>query len=95
MRKITYLFLLAIIPTAGVTVGKMAAERKKKYALTLEDMLEKEAGEVWTDEFYSTGRNSWKEYQDENIINLSGYMAQQEIPVNMENVRTVAESLVL
>lgn len=58
-------------------------------------MLDKEAGEVWTDEFYSMGRNSWKEYQDENIINLSGYMAQQEIPVNMENVRTVAESLVL
>lgn len=58
-------------------------------------MLNKETGEVWTDEFYSMGRNSWKEYRDENIINLSGCMAQQEIFVNMENVRTVAESLVL
>lgn len=56
-------------------------------------MLDRGTGEVWTDEFYSLGHNSWKEYKDRNIMNLSGYMEQRGIPVTMDNVREVAESL--
>lgn len=58
-------------------------------------MLDRGTGEVWTDEFYDLGHNSWKEYRDKNIMNLSSYMEVQGISVNMANVRTVAESLVL
>lgn len=54
-------------------------------------MLDRGTGEVWTDEFYDLGHNSWKEYKDRNIMDLSGYMGQRGIPVNMANVRTVAE----
>lgn len=56
-------------------------------------MLNKATGEVWTDEFYDLGHNSRKEYKDKNIMNLSAYMEQREIDVNMRNVRTIAESL--
>ena len=56
-------------------------------------MLDRGTGEVWTDEFYSLGHNSWKEYKDRNIMNLSGYMVQRGIPVTMATVREVAESL--
>ena len=58
-------------------------------------MLDRGTGEVWTDEFYDLGHNSWKEYEDRNIMNLSGYMGQRGIAVNMANVRTVAESLLV
>ena len=58
-------------------------------------MLDRGTGEVWTDEFYSIGHNSWKEYRDRNIMNLSSYMNMRNIPVNMANVRTVAESLLV
>lgn len=34
-------------------------------------MLDRNSGEVWTDEFYSLGHNSFKVYHDEAIINLS------------------------
>lgn len=56
-------------------------------------MLDRGTGEVWTDDFYDLGHNSWKEYKDRNIMNLSGYMGQRGIAVNMANVREVAESL--
>ena len=56
-------------------------------------MLNKETGEIWTDEFYSLGHNSWKEYKDKNIMNLSAYMEQREITVNMNNVRIIASRI--
>ena len=58
-------------------------------------MLDRGTGEVWTDEFYSVGHSNWKEYRDRNIINLSAYMEMRNVPVNMANVRTVAESLLM
>lgn len=58
-------------------------------------MLDRGTGEVWTDEFYDLGHNSWKEYQNRNIMNLSGYMGQWGIAVNMANVREVVESLLV
>ena len=33
-------------------------------------MLDRSTGEVWTDEFYSLGHNSWKHYDDPAIVNL-------------------------
>lgn len=57
-------------------------------------MLDRTTGELWTDEFYSLGHNSWKEYHDDAIINLISYMSdytQGEVTVNMQNVKTYAE----
>lgn len=58
-------------------------------------MLDRESGEVWTDEFYSLGRNEWKQYHSPHVVNLSGYMAERGISVNMTNVREVAEGLLI
>ena len=48
-------------------------------------------GELWTDEFYSLGRNSWNAYKKATIINLGKYMAVLEMPVTMANVKKVIE----
>ena len=58
-------------------------------------MLDRESGNVWTDEFYSLGRNDWKQYHSPHIVNLSGYMAERGISVNMANVREAAEELLI
>lgn len=58
-------------------------------------MLDRESGEVWTDEFYSLGHGSWKQYHSNNVINLSRYMTEREIAINMANVREVAERLLI
>ena len=36
-------------------------------------MLDIEKGELWTDEFYSLGHNSWKEYHDKSIVSVDGW----------------------
>lgn len=54
-------------------------------------MFDKEDGSLWTDEFYSLGHNSWKEYHSESIINLGSMMAEREIEINMKNVREFIE----
>lgn len=50
-------------------------------------MFDKSDGELWTDEFYSLGHNSWKEYHSDTIVNLGSMMSEQEIPVTMQNVK--------
>lgn len=40
-------------------------------------MLNARTGELWTDEFYSLGHNSWAEYEDSDIIDL-GYSIAEE-----------------
>lgn len=57
-------------------------------------MLDRATGEVWVDEFYSIGHNSWKEYHDESIINIVNWAYDNgyaEEPVNMANVKIWAE----
>lgn len=54
-------------------------------------MFDKSDGELWTDEFYSLGHNEWKEYHSNTIVNLGRMMAEQEIEVNMKNVREFIE----
>lgn len=39
-------------------------------------MFNKSTGEIWCDKFYDIGHNSWKEYHDENIINISYMMCE-------------------
>ena len=56
-------------------------------------MFDKTSGELWTDEFYSIGHNSWKEYHSEYIVNLGAMMAENGIEVNMQNVKSfIAEN---
>lgn len=50
-------------------------------------MFDKETGELWTDEFYSLGYNSWKEYRSDTIVNLGKIMIENGIEINMKNVK--------
>lgn len=50
-------------------------------------MFDKEDGEIWTDEFYSLGHNEWKEYHSNTIVNLGNMMCEQNIEINMKNVK--------
>ena len=45
----------------------------------------------WTDEFYSLGHNEWKQYQSNSIINLGRIMAENNIEINMKNVKSFIE----
>lgn len=57
-------------------------------------MLDRSTGEVWTDTFYSLGRNEWKEYHDPAIINLGEIITcAYEKAVNMQTVKETAEKL--
>ena len=42
---------------------------------------------LWTDEFYSIGHNTWKEYHSPSIINLGRMMENEGVEVNMKNVK--------
>jgi hypothetical protein len=55
-------------------------------------MYDKSNGTLWTDEFYSLGHNSWVEYNSDSIVNLGAMMADEEIAVNMENVKEFIET---
>lgn len=60
-------------------------------------MLDRNTGEVWTDEFYSLGRNSWKEYHDPAIINLISFIServQEDFHVTMETVKEYAHKAI-
>lgn len=50
-------------------------------------MFDKEDGKIWTDEFYSLGQNEWKEYHSDTIVNLGSKMVEQDIDINMNNVK--------
>ena len=50
-------------------------------------MYDKNDGSIWTDEFYSLGHNSWKEYHSDTIVNLGKMMAEREIEVSMNSVK--------
>ena len=50
-------------------------------------MFDKEDGEIWTDEFYSLGHNEWKEYHSDTIVDIGKMMSDQEIKINMKNVK--------
>lgn len=50
-------------------------------------MFDKSTGELWTDEFYSLGHNSWNEYHSEDVINLGAMMAENGLEINMQNVK--------
>lgn len=54
-------------------------------------MFDKATGELWTDEFYSLGYNEWKQYQSNSIINLGRIMAENNIEINMKNVKSFIE----
>lgn len=59
-----------------------------RYGYLMYDTADKE---LWTDEFYSLGRNSWNEYKKDTVINLGRYMADLEMPVTMANVKKVID----
>lgn len=46
---------------------------------------------IWTDYFYSVGRNEYKKYHSPDIINLGGIMALYEKDVTTENVKNFIE----
>ena len=57
-------------------------------------MLDRSTSEVWTDEFYDLGHNSWKHYDDPAIINLvrkMGEIDESLDPSSVEDVKKVAE----
>jgi hypothetical protein len=47
-------------------------------------MFNVKTGELWNDEFYDLGHNSYVQYNDKNIINLSAIM---ESEVTMNNIK--------
>lgn len=49
-------------------------------------------GKVWTDEFYSFGHNSWKEYHSDSIVNLGRMMQEENIDITMANVKEFIKS---
>lgn len=57
-------------------------------------MFDKSTRELWIDEFYSIGHNSWNQYHSESIINLGRIMERLGIEVNMQNVKSfIAENI--
>ena len=48
-------------------------------------------GEIWTDEFYSLGHNSYNAYKKSTVINLGRYMADLGMPVTMANVKKIID----
>ena len=56
-------------------------------------MFNKETGEIWTDEFCSGGHDSYRNYADENIVNLGRMMKEVEMPVSMANVKKFLETV--
>ena len=50
-------------------------------------MLDRNSGEIWTDEFYSLGHNNWKNYNDPAIINIEPYIDGK---VTMQTVKETA-----
>lgn len=51
-------------------------------------MLDTADGEIWTDALYG---NEWKVYHSDTIINLGSMMHEQNINVNMNNVKAFVE----
>jgi hypothetical protein len=56
-------------------------------------MLDRSTGEVWCDEFFSLGHNSWKVYHDAAIINLGREIVENGEPVNMKTVKEYADRM--
>lgn len=56
-------------------------------------MLDRSTGEVWCDEFYSLGHNSWKEYHDAAIINIGRIICGDDETVSMATVKAYAERI--
>lgn len=50
-------------------------------------MYDKLKKNLWTDEFYSIGHNTWNEYRSPSIINLGRMMENEGVEVNMKNVK--------
>lgn len=50
-------------------------------------MMDEETFEVWTDEFYSLGHNSWNEYANPCVINLGQMMAEEGYEISMKGVK--------
>lgn len=59
-------------------------------------MFDTSDGRLWTDEFYSLGHNSYKEYESKTIVNLSRMMLDEmmfvgEYEINMKTVKNFIE----
>ena len=50
-------------------------------------MFDYSDGELWTDEFYDLGHNSYKQYHSDTIFNLGAEMKFRGIEINMANVK--------
>ena len=53
-------------------------------------MLNRETGEIWTDEFYSIGHGDRKQYSNPAIINLGNIIANNCEEITMKTVKTFA-----
>lgn len=58
-------------------------------------MFDLSSSEIWTDEFYSLGHRSWKEYTNRSIIPLFHFVNFATVDVNMYNVQNACEGLLL
>lgn len=50
-------------------------------------MLNKSTGEIWTDEFYGSNLNNWKEYHSKDIINLGLCMLDDGYEITRDAVK--------
>ena len=50
-------------------------------------MLDKSTGEIWTDEFYDLGHNSFAEYISDDIINLGYRMENEGWEITRDNIK--------
>lgn len=57
-------------------------------------MLDRESGEVWTDEYYDLGHGSYTKYSSMAIVNLGAELRERGLEINMANAKTVATKLV-
>lgn len=62
----------------------MSGQGKARYAYI---MYDKNTGEVWTDVYDDLGRNTWDEYHDKSIINISGILNEWGLKTSMQNIK--------
>lgn len=49
-------------------------------------MFDRKTRELWTDEYYDIGHNTWKEYNSDSIMNLGRLMGEQGLDITMKSV---------
>lgn len=55
--------------------------------------FDQKTGEIWTNEYYDLGHNSWTHYDNPDIVNLSRKMCDAGIDITMANVKMFTDHI--